>query len=143
MVSGAARGRGEIALDRRLDAVLAFGGELLFVGLAPRLPVDEISPQAGDRLFLPVRLDFFRRTIAGSVIRGRVVAEPISERLDQAGALAVAGGGNRLLGRGAHRDHVIAVDLLAGEARGDSLLRQRLARGLQSAAARISPIGCC
>src|SRR5437870_1238635 len=35
----------QVVLDRRLDALLAFGGEPLLLGLAPRVPADEVSPQ--------------------------------------------------------------------------------------------------
>ena len=126
MVSGA-RGAGrQIALDGGLDCALAFGGELLLLGLAPRLLADEIRPQARDRLLLPARLHLLGRAVARGIIRGRVVAEPIGQRLDQARPLAGAGGRDRLLGRGAHGDDIVAVHLLAGKARGDGLLGQRL-----------------
>ena len=44
-----------------------------------------------------------------------MIAEAVGDRLDEAGAIAVAGCGNGLFGRGAHRHHVAAVDLLAAE----------------------------
>ena len=44
-----------------------------------------------------------------------MVAEPVGNRLDEAGAVGVTGGGNGLFSRGAHRHNVIPVDLLTGE----------------------------
>ena len=53
-----ARCRCQIALDRRLDALMALGGELLLVCFAPHCLTNEISPQTRDRLFFPMSLDF-------------------------------------------------------------------------------------
>src|SRR6516164_9127553 len=126
----ARRGR-QIALDRRLDLLLAVGRELLLLRFAPRLLTYEISAQARDRLLLPARLNLLGRTVACRVIGGRVVAEAVGHGLDQARSAAGAGLRDRILRRGAHRDDVVAVHLLAGKARGDRLLRQRLRRRLQ------------
>src|SRR5262249_24653072 len=70
----ARRGR-QIALDRRLDPLLAVGRELFLLRFAPRLLTDEIGAQARDRLFLPARLNLLGRTVTRRVIGGRVVAE--------------------------------------------------------------------
>ena len=136
MVSGARGFDRQIALDRGLDVLLAFGGKLLLVRLAPRLLAHEIGPQPRDRLLLPARLDLLGRTVARRVICGRVIAEPIGDRLDKAGPFAIAGRVDRVFGRRAHGDDVVAIHLLADEARGDRLLRQRLGCRLQPAAAR-------
>src|SRR6185437_7656436 len=69
-----------------------------------------------------------------------MVAEAVSDRLDQTGAFAVTGCGNGLSGSGAHRHHVAAIDLLAGESCGDSFLRQRFGTGLQSQRHRYGPL---
>src|SRR5438093_4209976 len=71
-----ARWRRQIALDRGLDALLAFGDEFFLLRLAPGLAAHEMGPQPRDRLLLPARLDLLGRAIAGGVVRRRVVAEP-------------------------------------------------------------------
>src|SRR4029077_4081646 len=63
----APRGR-QIALDRRLDLLLAVGRELLLLRFAPRLLTYEISAQARDRLLLPTRLNLLGRTATRRVI---------------------------------------------------------------------------
>src|SRR5581483_1302534 len=125
-----ARPHGEIALHRGLDALLAFGRQLLLLGLAPGLAADEVDSEPRDRLLLPVRLHLLRRAVAGRVVGRGVITQPVRERLDQVWSLAVAGRGNRFLDTIANRDHVVAVHLLAAEAPGNGLLRQRLAGGL-------------
>src|SRR5215467_3970423 len=133
------RGR-QIAFDRRLDLLLAFGRELLLLRLAPRVLTDEIGAQARDRLFLPARLNLLGRAVTRRIIGGRVVAETIGHGLDQARPGAGAGLRDRILRRGAHRDDVVAIHLLAGKARGDRLLRQRLRRRLQLQRHRDRPL---
>src|SRR6516164_2496128 len=123
--------RRQIVLDRRLDLLLAFGRELFLLRLAPRLLTDEIGAQARDRLLLPARLNLLGRTVTRRVIGGRVVAEAVSHSLDQARSAASASLDDGILRRGAHGDDVVAVHLLAGKARRDRLLRQRLRRRLQ------------
>src|SRR6266446_5293727 len=83
---GPAWQRCQIAFDRCLDALMALGGKPLLVRLGPHFLAGKIGPQARNRLFLPMRLDFFSRTIAGCIVGGRMVAEPIGERLDEVGA---------------------------------------------------------
>src|SRR5439155_15765703 len=122
----------QIASGGRLDALMAFGRELLLIPFAPDFLGDEIGPQPRDRLLFPTRLDFLGRTVACRVVGGRMVAEPVGNRLDEAGAVGVTGGGNGLFSRGAHRHNVIPVDLLTGEACGDRLLCQRFASRLQT-----------
>src|SRR6266508_2131494 len=136
---GPRRGR-QIALDSLLDALLALGGKLLFLRLAPCLPGHEIRAQARDRLLLPAGLDLLRRAVTRGVIGGRVVAEPVGHGLDQARPQAGAGIGDRLRGSGVHCDDVVAVHLLARKARGDGLLGQRLGRGLQLERHRDGPL---
>src|SRR5262245_20208285 len=58
-----ARRRGQIALDCRLDRFLALGRKLFLLRLAPQLLAHEIRAQPRDRLLLPARLNFFRRTV--------------------------------------------------------------------------------
>src|SRR5258707_632061 len=59
----ATRRRRQIALDRRLDALLALGRKRFLLRLAPRLPAYEIRAQARDRLLLPAGLDLLRRAV--------------------------------------------------------------------------------
>src|SRR5260370_12025719 len=64
----------QIALDRRLDLLLAVGRELLLLHFAPRLLTYEIGAQARDRLLLPAGLNLLGRTVTRRVIGGRVGA---------------------------------------------------------------------
>src|SRR6516165_4266778 len=121
----------EIVLDRRIDALLALGGELFLVGLAPCLLAHEIGPQARDRLFLPMRLHVRRRTISARVIGSGVVAQPIGQGLDQARSLAGTGLLDRLIRRRAHRDDIVAVHLLADKAGSNGFLGESLRCRLQ------------
>src|SRR6266542_3317692 len=109
------RSERQIALDRRLDRFLALGRKLFLLRLAPQLLAHEIRAQARDRLLLPTRLNFFRRTVPRRVIRSGVIAEPVRHGLDQARPAARAGICNRLLRGRAHGDDVVAVDLLRSE----------------------------
>ena len=85
-------------------------------------------------------LDFLRRAIARRIISRGVVAEPIGHGLDEARPFAPPGRGDRRVGGSAHRDDVIAVDLLSGKTRRDGLLSQRLRRGLQLQRHRDRPL---
>src|SRR5579872_2077980 len=97
---------GQIELDGRLDALIAFGGKLLLVRLAPHFLADKIASQARDWFFLPIGLDFVSQTIARCIVGGRVITESVGDGLDEARALAVAGCGNRFFSRGTHREHI-------------------------------------
>jgi hypothetical protein len=67
-------------------------------------------------------------------------AQCVEDRLDEARAFTVAGCGNGFIGRGACRQHIAPIDLLAGESGGDRLLRQRFATSLQSQRYRYGPL---
>src|SRR5262249_10800821 len=67
------RHRRQIALDRRLDLLLAFGRELFLLRLAPRLLTYEIGAQARDRLLLPAGLNLLGRAVTRGIIGGRLV----------------------------------------------------------------------
>src|SRR5262249_46602054 len=97
-----ARRGGQIALDRRLDLLLAFGGELFLRRFAPRVLTGEIGAQARDRFLLPARLNLLGRAVTRRVIGGRVIAEAIGQGLDQARPGAGAGLRDPILRRGAH-----------------------------------------
>src|SRR6516165_660564 len=132
--------RCQIAFDCLLDAFVALGDKLLLVRLAPHFLANEIRPEARNRLLLPMSLDFFSRTIARCIIGGCMIAEPVGDRLDEAGAFAVAGCGNGLFSRHAHRQHIVPIDLLASETGGDGFLRQRFAASLKSQRHRNCPL---
>src|SRR5260370_21377879 len=65
----------QIALDRRLDLLLAVGRQLLLLRFAPRLLTYEIGAQAPDRLLPPAGRTLLGRTVTRRVIGGRGVAE--------------------------------------------------------------------
>ena len=140
MVSGGARTGGKVALNRGLNPLLAFGGELFLLGLAPGLAAHQVGPEPGDGLLLPARLHFFGGAIAGGIICRGVVAQPIGDGFDKTRPLAAARGRDRLLGGIAHGDDVVAVDLLAGKARSYCLLRQGLACRLELEGHRDGPL---
>src|SRR5215204_3500528 len=77
----------QITLDRRLDALLALGGERFLLRLAPGVLADQVGAHPGDRLLLPARLNLLGRAITRCIIRSRVVGKPIRQRLDQARAV--------------------------------------------------------
>src|SRR5712692_217437 len=135
-----ARGRRQIALDRRLDLLLALARERLLPRLVPAVLTDEIGAQPRDRLLLPALLHILGRAVARGIVGGRMVAEAVGERLDEVRALAGARVRERRVHCGAHGDHVVAVHLLAGKAGGDRLLRQGLRRGLQAQRHRDGPL---
>lgn len=62
-----------------------------------------------------------------------MIAEAVGERLEQRRALARARALERAARSVAHRDRVVAVELLAGDPRRDAFLRQRLGGALQPA----------
>src|SRR5437588_2239626 len=121
---------GEIGLGSAFDRHGDVGQQPLLIRLCPHAGGDEMVAQPGDRLFRPARADLGAAAVAAGVVGGRVVAEPVGQRLDQmraaAGARFGEGAGHRL----ANRDDVVAVDLLALDAGRNGLLCQGLGRGL-------------
>src|SRR5258707_5769039 len=115
----------QVAFRRRVDLLLTLAHELFLLRLAPCPLADEICTQPRNRPLLPVPLNLFGRAIAPRVIRGGMVAEPVSDRLDEARALPAASSCNRLLVGGTYGDDVVAVDLLPSKAGSDRLLGQR------------------
>src|SRR5262249_31600157 len=73
----ARRGR-QIALDRRLDPLLAVGRELFLLRFTPCLLTDEIHAQARERLLLPARLNLFGWTVTRPVIAGPLFPPPLN-----------------------------------------------------------------
>ena len=131
-VGGAGRCR-EIGLDRRVDLGRALLQEPLLVGLGPPAALGQEMAHPGDRLGLPALAHLGVVAVAAGIVGGGVVGEAIGQRLDQRGRAVAAGMAQRPLEHGPHGDDVVAVDLLAGDARGHRLLRQRLGGGLRRA----------
>ena len=133
------RGR-QIGLGRPVDLSRDLGQQPLLVGLGPYAAADEVVAQSGDRVFGPMRAHIGVAAVAARIVGGGVVAQAIGQRLDQvrpaAGPRLGDGAGHRL----AHRDDVVAVDLLTLDAGGDRLLRQRLGGGLLSHRDRDRPM---
>jgi hypothetical protein len=88
------RGR-EIGLRRSLDRQSNVGQQPFLIRLGPHAGRDEVVAQPRDRLFRPARADLGAAAIAAGVVGCRVVAEPISQCLDQMRAAARARLGER------------------------------------------------
>src|SRR5215472_3015585 len=112
------RGR-EVSLGRPIDRQRDLGQQLLLVRLAPHAGGDEKVAQPDNRLFRPAGADFGAVAIAARIVGCRVVAQAISERLDQMRPAPCPRFGKSALHRLAHGDDIIAVDLLAFDAGGD------------------------
>ncbi|MNT07874.1 hypothetical protein D3C72_1425940 [compost metagenome] len=69
-----------------------------------------------------------------------MIAQPVGHCLDQRGAAAGPGARDRLAHAVPHCDHVVAIDLLAGNAGGNGLLGKRLRGGLLAARHRDCPL---
>src|SRR5271155_75281 len=82
------RRRGEIGLRRSFDGQCDLGQQLLLLGLAPHPVRDEMVAHPRDRLFRPACADLGAAAVAAGVARGRVVAEPVGQCLDQVWAAA-------------------------------------------------------
>ncbi len=67
-------------------------------------------------------LDFLRRVITRRIVSRGVVAEPISNGLDEAWPFPRRGSRDCRVGCSAHGDDIVAVGLLSGKTRRDSLL---------------------
>src|SRR3954469_3771071 len=90
---------------------------------------DAVARQVGlhprDRVAQLPLLQLAGQPVAGGVVGGGVRAHPVGERLDERGALAVAGGGERGPGDGEDGGPVVAVDADAGESEAGRPLVQR------------------
>jgi hypothetical protein len=80
--------------------------------------------------------------VAAGVVGRGMVAQAIGERLDEGRPKTVSGPRQRLLNDGTDRDDIVAVNLLARDARRYCLLRERLGGGLTGGEPR-SPRHCC
>ena len=108
-------------------------GERLLLGRRPGAFRVQPGAQAHDRLLFPLFLQFLSAAIARRVVRGRMVAQPIRQRLQQCGPAPGACALQRAPDDVAYGDQVVAVDLLAGDAGRDAFLRQRLRGALHAA----------
>ena len=120
----------EQLLHPRLDLGRARGFEFGLLRLGPCLHRFEPAAHPADRLRGLVRPHLGGVAITPRVVGGVVIREPVGQRLDEGRAAArtpaVEPDAHRLV----HRDHVVAVRLLDRDPGRQSLLRQRLARGL-------------
>src|SRR5258707_9215943 len=128
---GRSRLRSQVALDRCVDTTLAFGGKLFLFRFAPHVSASEKGPQPRDRLTLPARLACRGRRVARGVVGVRMTADPVGDRIDEAGAAAFSSRFDRLVGCRVHGHDVVAIHLLTDETRCDRLLRQRFGCGLK------------
>src|SRR5450631_564765 len=122
--------RRQVLGHRRLDEAGAFLVQQLFRCRIPRAGARQVGAQAHERLGEPGLFHLVGAAIAARVVGGRMVAEPVGQRLDERWPAAAARGLQRPPDDVANRKHVVAVDLDAGYLRGDAFLRQRPGRGL-------------
>src|SRR6266478_6510754 len=120
----------QIGLHCLIDRSCYLGEQSFLVGFGPNPAADEIVSQPRDRIFGPMRAHIGIAAVAARIIGGSVVAQPIGQRLDQRWPAAGLRLDNGTAHRLTHRDDVVAVDLLALDAGGDSLLREGLRGGL-------------
>ena len=113
------------------------GGDVLFhVGadrLAPLAAAFQILLQAKERILRPPGVAHAGRLAPRPVVGGGVHAEAIGQALDERRAVAAPGAFDRLAHHVDDGEEIVAVDLHAGEAVGDRLLRNRRRRRLQLA----------
>src|SRR5437660_10725755 len=112
---GPRRRRIEVRLHHLLHVRLRVLGERLLLGRRPGAFGVQPGAQPQDRLLLPLLLQFLGAAIARRIVRGRVVAQPVGHRFEQRRAFARACALHRAPHDIAHRDQVVAVELLAGD----------------------------
>ncbi len=122
----------QILRHRRLDLSCAFPQQRLLPGVIPESRVDEKRAKSKQRLDRPRVLHFLRGTVAAGVIGRGVIAQSIGERLDQGRARAAPRRLERLAHHLAHREHIVAVNLHAGNTGGHGFLRQGLCGRLRA-----------
>src|SRR5258706_14015889 len=125
--------RGLIGIDRLGDFVGALARERLLALLVPDALARHVVAQARDGLDFPRGVHALGIAVARRIVRGRVVAQPIADRLDERRPAAGARLLERLGDDVAHGDHVVPVHLPSLEARGDRLLGESLRRRLTRA----------
>src|SRR5438132_539389 len=103
----------QIGLHCLVDRTCYLGEQCFLVGFGPNPAADQVVSQPGDRIFGPMRAHIGIASIAAGVVGGGVVAQPIGQRLDQGRPAAGPRLGDGAAYRLAHRDHIVAVDLLA------------------------------
>jgi len=114
----------QVFLHRDIDLVRCFVEQGLFFRLVPDAEVGQVFAHANQRFDLPGDLHIFFLAVAAGVVRRCMVAEPISDRLDETGAFSVARPRQRALDPVPDGDNIVAVDLNAGNAGSDRFLRQ-------------------
>src|SRR5580692_2284934 len=96
--------RREVGTYLGLDPLGACAPQALFLLRIPDAGIDQKCANPEQRLEIPGLLDFAVATVAAGIIRGRMIAQAIGQRLDDAGALALARGVERLGDDFAHRE---------------------------------------
>ena len=114
----------------------------LFLVLVPMPRVRQEVAQTRQRFSRPMATDLGVVAIAAGVIGSRVVAQAVGERFDQGRTEPLPRPRERPLRHRADGDDIITIDLLAGNAGGDGLLRQSSGGGLLFHAGPRSPRHC-
>src|SRR5690554_5806323 len=107
--------------DRVLELGAELGARLLLGRVIPQVAALEEAAVARQRVAATPRLHLLARSVAGVVVGRGVAAVAVDDELDERRAHALAGALHGLAGHEVGRQHVHAVDQVAGHAVGVSL----------------------
>src|SRR5215510_10544845 len=113
-------------VHRFFDFVFGVRTHRVIVGFVPNARFLHVQAEALDRIFLFPLLHFFVAPVTGGVIGSGVIAETVSDALDQRRPLAYARARQCLVGGPVDCQNIIAIDLQPWKTVGNCLLRQRL-----------------
>src|SRR5215469_1413567 len=131
---------GKIALGRPFDGTGHLAKQPFLIGFAPKAFGHQVVAQPRDRVLRPMGADVGPAAVTTGIIGGGVITQTIGQRFDQMRPTAGSGFGERASGRRAHRNDIVAVDLLAFDAGGDRLLGERFGGRLLSDRHRDGPV---
>src|SRR5262245_25326959 len=128
---GRLEGGRDLAANLLLQLLLQLGGH-------EPAPL-QVALEAPDRIVVLPLLGLARIPIHRRIVRRRMGAAPVRDRLDQGGARAAARARKRLVHDRYDGQHVVAVDAYAGQPIGHRLGREGPGRGLALARGRDGP----
>src|ERR1022692_2962087 len=116
----------EVLADGRFDLGSAIPQQSLFLVRIPDSRFGEKRAHTQQRLQAPGVFDFRFGPVAAGVVGGRVIAQPVSQRFDDARTSAGPRGFQRGADHMSDGDHVVAVDLNAANSRRHGFLGECL-----------------